>query len=677
MSSNFAYRADIDGLRAVAVISVVLFHASAAMLPGGFVGVDVFFVISGYLISKIILGDLQARDFSFVDFYRRRILRIFPALIVVLLASWGIGWTVLLADEYRELGKHIAAGAGFVSNFALWQESGYFDKAAETKPLLHLWSLGIEEQFYLLWPLLLAFSWRCRRHLPWLLGTLLLVSFAANLLLVQRHAAAAFYMPFSRFWELMFGAGIAYVELFHREEFADRVRRGIFALSGRLTAERLRDVVSVSGLLLVGLAIGLLGKAAVYPGVWALLPTLGAACLIAAGSQGWVNRKLLAHRWMVRIGLISYPLYLWHWPLLTYARIVESGKPPSKVRVAAVLLSVLLAYLTYRYIEKPVRFGRWPRRTPIAAILMACLLAGGLFVYLSHEHTSRIPEFLVKTEMTIPSPRHDAACKKIYPVLGAYCLEYPQGRPVTTAIIGDSHANHFVPGVAEALKEEGEAVVHLGEPGCPPLLGGIRTVAGTAENCTGISGSVIQFVANSKKIKRVIISFRGPMNVSGKGFGEIERHIKVDFSDMNDPGLSQSKAIEASLARTIEYLLGYDKEVWLIIQVPELGFHIDECTVRPLSITHRKKTPCAVPVSDVAARQAAYRAIVTRLQERFARLKVFDPLPYMCDERLCHGIVDGKVLYVDGDHLSQAGSLLLAKQFRFFGNVSFGGNARE
>lgn len=156
VSSTIAYRSDIDGLRAVAVISVVLFHASATVLPGGFVGVDIFFVISGYLISKIILGDLQAGEFSFADFYRRRILRLFPALIVVLLASWGIGWAVLLADEYRELGKHMAAGAGFISNFAFWQESGYFDKAAETKPLLHLWSLAIEEQFYLFWPLLLG-----------------------------------------------------------------------------------------------------------------------------------------------------------------------------------------------------------------------------------------------------------------------------------------------------------------------------------------------------------------------------------------------------------------------------------------------------------------------------------------------------------------------------------------
>lgn len=667
MSAHFspAYRADIDGLRAVAVIAVVLFHTSTTMLPGGFVGVDIFFVISGYLISKIIIGDLLVGDFSFADFYRRRVLRIFPALIVVLLTTWGIGWMVLLADEYRELGKHIAAGAGFVSNFALWQESGYFDKAAETKPLLHLWSLGIEEQFYLLWPLLLAFSWRFRRYFSWLPVGILLVSFLANFLLVQKHAASAFYLPFSRFWELILGAGIAYFERFGQAPFVQAVIR-FFRLSPHVTIERLADIISFVGLLFVLLAIGLFGKAIAYPGVWALLPTIGAVCLISAGPEGWVNRKLLAQPWMVRVGLISYPLYLWHWPVLTYARIVESGKPPSKVRLVAVLLSVFLAYLTYRYIEKPVRFGRWPRRTLSAGILMACLLAAGLFVYFSGEHTSRIPEFLVKSEMTIPSPRNDAACKKVYPVLGSYCLEYPKGHPVTTAIIGDSHANHFVPGVGEALGGKNEAVVHLGEPGCPPLLGLVRKMPGIAEDCTGINRSVVEFLGESEKIHRVILSFRGPLNVTGKGFGEVERHVTVGISDFYDSSLSQSAAVESSLARTIEYLQNRGKEVWLIIQVPELGFHIDECTVRPLSITHQKKTPCAVPVQQVVARQAEYRGIVNRMQRRFPGLRIFDPFPYLCDDKLCHGIINGNVLYVDGDHLSQAGSLLFADKFGFF-----------
>lgn len=250
-ANSFAYRPDIDGLRALAIICVVLFHASPRMLPGGYIGVDVFFVISGYLITKIIFQGLVNGGFSFAAFYRRRILRIFPALTVVLLTIWVMGWTVLLADEYRQLGKHIAAGAGFVSNFALWQESGYFDKAAEIKPLLHLWSLGIEEQFYLIWPLLLVLIWKFPKQLPWTLAGMVAISFGVNMSLVQGYAAAAFYMPFSRFWELLLGAGLAYAEVFHRDRIQNQAAAAFAWLPGKWTMARFQTWLSFLGLILI------------------------------------------------------------------------------------------------------------------------------------------------------------------------------------------------------------------------------------------------------------------------------------------------------------------------------------------------------------------------------------------------------------------------------------------
>ena len=211
------YRPDIDGLRAIAVLSVVGFHAAPGRIPAGFIGVDIFFVISGYLITSIILKGLEAGTFNFAEFYGRRVKRIFPALLIVLLASLAIGYFILLDDQFKELGKHIAGGAGFVSNLVLWGESGYFDNAADFKPLLHLWSLGIEEQFYIVWPFLLWLAWKQRfNYLPVLL-VIAFASFALNIYTVSSDPVAAFYSPLTRFWELLVGSILAYIGIFTKQ----------------------------------------------------------------------------------------------------------------------------------------------------------------------------------------------------------------------------------------------------------------------------------------------------------------------------------------------------------------------------------------------------------------------------------------------------------------------------
>src|SRR5580698_8795201 len=215
------YRADIDGLRAVAVLSVVGFHAFPKLIHGGFIGVDIFFVVSGFLISTILFGSLETGSFSFVEFYSRRIRRIFPGLIVVLIAALTAGWFLLLADEYKQFGSHLARGAGFISNLILWKESGYFDNAAETKPLLHLWSLGIEEQFYIIWPFLLWAAWKSKFNLLAITVAIAVISFAVNMSKAYSDSVAAFYSPQTRFWELLIGAGLAYAALYRKEWFAD------------------------------------------------------------------------------------------------------------------------------------------------------------------------------------------------------------------------------------------------------------------------------------------------------------------------------------------------------------------------------------------------------------------------------------------------------------------------
>ncbi|TFW34549.1 acyltransferase family protein [Massilia horti] len=356
------YRPDIDGLRAVAVLSVVLYHGWPHVFAGGFIGVDVFFVISGYLITSIIIAELERGRFTLAGFYARRIRRIFPALLLVLAATAGFGWYVLLGPEFRQAGRHVAAGGAFVSNLLLWSEAGYFDNAAATKPLLHLWSLGIEEQFYLLWPLLLWLVHRRARNFLFLIGLVFLLSMGANLALAGSDATAAFYSPASRFWELMAGGIGAHLHL-RRQPWGPRVR----------------TQASIAGALLLAAGLVLIRPHDPFPGTWALLPVAGAFLLIMAGPAAPLNR-LLGRRLAVGIGVISYPLYLWHWPLLSFGYILNGDKPPWQVRVALVAASFVLAFLTWALVERPLRH-RAPRArlvTGLAGGMLAAVLAGVL-----------------------------------------------------------------------------------------------------------------------------------------------------------------------------------------------------------------------------------------------------------------------------------------------------------
>lgn len=385
------YRSDIDGLRAIAVLSVVGFHAFPSLVKGGFVGVDIFFVISGYLISTIIFENLDRNAFSFREFYARRVKRIFPALLLVLIASLAVGWFALFADGYRELGKHVLGGAGFVSNLVLWSESGYFDSAAATKPLLHLWSLGIEEQFYIFWPLLLWFGWRRRLNLLAIAIAVAALSFADNLAQVRSDGVAAFYSPQTRFWELMVGSVLAYLQLFHRTALArshprwDRwAARAVSSINARIGANKARNVQSLIGAGLVLAGISLTSRGKPFPGYWALLPTMGAVLIISAGKQAWVNRTLLSNRVMVWFGVISYPLYLWHWPILSFQQIIEGVPATRMFRVGAVAGSILLAAATYYFLERPVRFGGHGKaKTTVLVAAMLMLAAAGYGIFLA------------------------------------------------------------------------------------------------------------------------------------------------------------------------------------------------------------------------------------------------------------------------------------------------------
>ena len=370
--SELRYRPDVDGLRAIAVGMVMAYHAFPDVARGGFTGVDVFFVISGYLISGIILDGLAGGRFTFANFYARRIRRIFPALAILLAAVLAGGWFLLYADDYARVGRQAAAGAAFVSNFVLWRESSYFDVAADLKPLLHLWSLGIEEQFYLVWPLMLVVAFRWRRGpiaMTLVVGSL---SFLLAIWTVRIDRTPAFFAPWNRFWELLAGALLAAIE--RDPQFEARLRR---LESGAV----IRQLQSIAGLVMIAAGGWLIHSTRVFPGLWALLPAGGTVLLIASGPDAIVNRGLLSLRPIVWAGLISYPLYLWHWPLLSFAHIVRGTPLSVNQRLSLLAISVVLAAATYALVEKRIRFGVRRRGTVTAlAVTMSLVCAAAIGV---------------------------------------------------------------------------------------------------------------------------------------------------------------------------------------------------------------------------------------------------------------------------------------------------------
>lgn len=345
------------------MLLVVGFHAFPEAMPGGFIGVDIFFVISGFLITGIVARELGQQHFGLLAFYARRIRRIFPALIVVLSATLALGWLWLLPQAYAQLSSDVFASAAFVSNVALWLQSGYFDTESGKKPLLHLWSLGIEEQFYLLWPLILILAARWRLSLLAVASVIGLASFTLNVALIGPDPIATFYLPFTRAWELLAGATLAC---------------GWSQIRHTNAASNLR---ATAGILLIAIAAGVLDSRSAFPGFWALLPVAGAALMLSA-PMAWGCRQLLASTAMVRIGLISYPLYLWNWPLLVFFGIVKFAPLTLLERALIVGLSFVLAWLTYRLVEIPFRFDRpiRPRIVALCSGMALVALAGGIIV---------------------------------------------------------------------------------------------------------------------------------------------------------------------------------------------------------------------------------------------------------------------------------------------------------
>lgn len=638
-------------MRAVAVLAVVVFHAWPTGLSGGFAGVDIFFVISGYLISSIIFKSNHEGNFSLLKFYCYRIRRIFPALLVVLISLLVIGWFVLLAEEYRQLGKHISAGALFLANFAFWSEAGYFDVQSELKPLLHLWSLGIEEQYYLVWPLIVGFAWRRKIPLmPVMLG-FAIPSFCIGIWLLQGHAKGAFYLPFGRSWELLVGAMLAW------SQYAGCVGRAV--QDSRFWA----NLSSLVGVLLIAAALVLLDPSQPFPGWRALAPVAGALLVIAAGPRAWFNRVILGAKPLVAIGLISYPLYLWHWPLLSLVRIVDESSPPPMLTASAVAVAVLLATLTY-FVEKPIRQLPVALCAPILAGLMLVVASIGGLIAIKNGVPERMEALQEQADRVKWGLDSDPLCQDKLQVTSHYCRVSDPHRPISAVIIGDSHANRLFEGLSPRFTANNGNLLQLGEGGCLPfweLEGGAE---GESDSCSQRMNGQLNFVLSEPSIGIVFLVGRGPLYISGHGYGDVEKDTRTF---LRRPGGKAkppyNNLYERALAETVNRLLAAGKKVVFVIDNPELGFDPLSCVQsRPVQLSRTPRAPCAVPTEIVEARNKEYRQIVDRVAARYPALIVEDSQRALCDKKYCWAMIDGDLLYMDGDHLNRAGAKYVADQ---------------
>lgn len=632
-ASHLPYRPDIDGLRAVAVLSVVLFHAFPGWLRGGFVGVDVFFVISGFLISSILLRELQGGAFSFAGFYARRVRRIFPALILVMAACLAFGWLVLFPDEYRQLGKHVAAGAGFAANLFYWAQVGYFDTAAETKPLLHLWSLGIEEQFYIVWPIVLLLAYKRRMNLLLVALGLGVVSFLVNVGGVAQYPSATFYSPASRAWELLLGAGLACLHA--------RVSSGLPVPPAWLRLPQFSpNLLAWTGVALLGAGLALITRDHRFPGWPALLPAVGALLVIAAGPAAWFNRMVLSNRLMVWIGLISYPLYLWHWPLLSFAQIVESRVPAPEIRAGAVLLAIVLAWLTWRFVERPLRAA--PARAVVAALcvlMLACAAtAGAIWFKQGLPERQHIQENLAnqKALVVVEDQAKAAACKARYGFdsVYQYCAMSDVTRDPTVVLIGDSHAYHMLFGLTKYYDGLGENLLLLSTRF--PYWG----LKSDGNPYQDITQGMLELALSLDTVKTVVIS----------------THLRFHTSP-------EAEVTTDAARETFRRFLGAGKHVIFVRDVPAFGFDPRSCLKRAGVASSATRDPCAITRAEWDLQMVHHDAVTARLAREFPQVEWFDSAAPLCDERQCNAMIDGRLMFRDENHLSYEGDLLIGRHF--------------
>lgn len=647
------HRPDIDGLRAVAVLPVLLFHGGVPGFAGGFVGVDVFFVISGYLISSIILEDLYAGRFSLLMFYERRVRRIIPALFAMLLVAMALGTLLLLPEDLMNLGQSAAAAALSLSNLLFWHETGYFDTAAEYKPLLHTWSLGVEEQFYILFPLILSLLFRGSRRVALaMLGLAALLSLA---LAELGPRAAAFYLAPSRAWELLLGAFLAL---------------GVVPAPAR---KGMRDALSLAGLGLIAWSVVRLSPDTWFPGLAALPPCLGAALVIYAGASGTsLGGRLLSFAPLVFVGLISYSLYLWHWPLLVFARSYAARDLTTLEAAAVLALSGVVAALSWRWIERPFRGRRSvlsrPRLFATTGAVAAATVAAGLALHLSHGLPGRLPTSAMRLADGVRERAAGAGCAS--PSLQAIqradlChIGAEAGTRVTFLLWGDSHAGMLRTALSSVAARTGRTGLFAGSPGCPPLLDlDVLTPGGAdREPCREINGAVMRMALRQAEIDTVVLAAHWSLYATGVRLSQPDgRRVRLlDARAAGDVSPANEAAFQRGLRRTVETLAAAGKRVVLVGPVPEVEASVP--WTLGLAAWRGQEVDIRPSRSEFEARNHATLSTMLRLSG-LGPVTVLHPESVLCDASRCRVEEGGRTLYSDDNHLSVSGATSLSRLF--------------
>lgn len=644
---NAKYRPEIDGLRAVAVLPVILFHAGSPLFSGGYVGVDVFFVISGFLITSIILDDLENNRFSIVDFYERRARRILPALIVIIAACIPFGWLWMGSEDFAGLAKSAAATALFSSNILFWSESGYFDASAELKPLLHTWSLAVEEQFYIFFPLLLLALVRFRKKVS---ATPLVLMLLTSLALCEWAAYALpkanyFLLP-TRGWELLIGSVAAVYT------------RG----RARAAEGKIAEILSAAGLALLLSSIFLYNSSTPFPSLYALLPTIGTSLIILFAQQGTLTNKLLASRPLVQIGLISYSAYLWHQPLLAFARHRAIGEVSPVVLSVIVVAIFPLSYITWRFIENPFRNrAAFSRNFIFSASIASLLLVTALssIAILNNGFPGR--EFSGITLGALDShlrANHglSKSCDIDFTVSNA-CVA---GKNPSVVLWGDSYAMHLAPALESSATQKSfrQHTVNA----CSPIIGiaalGYDAAGRWAEKCIEQNKKVLDWIIAQPSIELVIMA--SPFSPLSKG--------KI-FYDGKVRDYSYTQVLERT-KNTIQLLKDAGKKVVLVAPPPKTGEDLGRCYSKAIRFDSNPKV-CDFQVKDL---NEPYKWAESFLKdiERVAPVLWLSDL--LCNNGVCMTSLGGAPLYRDTGHLSVSGAKVLGEQFNLMGRLSELGN---
>ncbi len=654
------YRREIDGLRAVAVVPVILFHAGFKGFSGGFVGVDVFFVISGYLITGIIHQEIEQGTFSIVRFYERRVRRILPALFTVCLACIPFAWFWMLPKEFEAFARSLIAVNLFSSNILFWRESGYFDAAAGLKPLLHTWSLAVEEQFYLFFPLLLLLF---RKTSKTTLLAVLIVLTIASLGLAQwatrTHPPAAFFLLPTRAWELGIGAILA-----------------MTATTWRDMDSRLAQLGSITGIGLIAYATVAFDETVPFPGIWALVPVLGAALIIVGARPFTVVGKFLGFRPVVEIGLMSYSAYLWHQPLFAFARIRSLSAVPPATYLALSALALVLAYLSLHFIEQPFRrkSGFIKRQVFSYAVYSSVfIIAFGVAVDMGRGVPGRLPPEAVPLAAWAndQNPRQDECFVggEIYKSPDKGCI-YGSDKDPDIAIWGDSHAMALSYQLAEALAPKHEGLRQLTYSGCSPVVGYHRS--DTTDRCPMHNAAVLNFLTSRKRPGTVILVARWSLLFEGERFDNREGGVEMGTpiyglplgkgaNYISDPARidEMGRLVRAS----IQALLASGKRVVLVYPEPEAGWDVPTYLAREVVYGIKRREPLSTSFDLFRERSRNAREQLDALPDNPNLVRI-EPEKIFCNTYLaarCVAEVDGKSLYLDDDHFDSVGASLLAR----------------